>query len=254
MNIVFIGAGNIATNLSEIFAASGHTIKQIVNRTASAASVLAKEFNSCFTDNINDTLTDADIYMICVKDDAIGSVIHKLPYVKGLVVHTSGSTSIDIFNNRFINFGVYYPFQSFSKFRKVNITDTPVFIEANTIQNEENLLEFAKMFSKNVSIINSKQRLALHVCGVFANNFSNHMYTLAYQLSKKYSLPFEVFFPLIKETAEKIRHRSPIAAQTGPAVRNDNKILDIHREMLNDEKDMLEIYNLLSESIIKFSH
>lgn len=254
MNIVFIGAGNIATNLSRIFAASGHTIKQIVNRTASSASALAQEFNSGFSDIISETDTDADVYLICVKDDAIASVIDQMPLVSGLVVHTSGSTSIDIFSNKFTNFGVYYPFQSFSKFRKVDITDTHIFIEANTSQNEEILLKFSRLFSKNVSIVNSKQRLILHVSGVFANNFSNHMYTMAYQLSKKYSLPFEAFFPLIQETAEKIQHRSPMAAQTGPAVRKDNTILEKHRKILNDDKDMLDIYNLLSESIIKFSH
>ena len=55
--------------------------------------------------------------------------------------------------------------------------------------------------------------------------------------------------PLIDETARKVHELEPLAAQTGPAVRYDENVIDEHLRMLADEPQMLELYREISENI-----
>ena len=254
MKIVFIGAGAVATNLSNSFFKKGHRILQIISQNASSASSLAREYSCSFSTDLEKSDSDADMTFICVKDQVLESVIEKLPISDGIFIHTSGSTSINILEKKFKNCGVFYPLQTFSKFKKVDLKSSPVFIEGNDETSFKQIEALAYQISETVIKATSQQRLALHVCGVFASNFSNHMYTLAYHLAKKHNVSFNVLFPLIKETAEKITLRAPATSQTGPAIRNEINILEKHKNFLKSEPDLLNIYNKLSESIIKFSH
>ncbi len=78
------------------------------------------------------------------------------------------------------NTGVFYPLQTFTSQSAVDITDVPVLIEANRIDNENNLLELAQKLSAQSDLVaDSRQSTALHIAAVFASNFSNHMYDIA---------------------------------------------------------------------------
>ena len=52
---------------------------------------------------------------------------------------------------------------------------------------------------------------------------------------------------MIKETAAKIEKISPENAQTGPAIRNDEKTIENHLHLLT--KNQQKIYTILTESI-----
>ena len=75
------------------------------------------------------------------------------------------------------------------------------------------------------------------------------MFTLSKELCLEGQLPFELVKPLIQETARKIMVLEPEDAQTGPARRRDELVMEEHRSQLDQEKK--EIYSLLSESIAK---
>jgi len=53
--------------------------------------------------------------------------------------------------------------------------------------------------------------------------------------------------PLIKETVNKLESLDPYSAQTGPAIRNDQKTISTHLEMLDEDRK--KIYTILTESI-----
>ena len=55
--------------------------------------------------------------------------------------------------------------------------------------------------------------------------------------------------PLIFETAHKVLLLNPEEAQTGPAKRGDESIMNMHKNMLKNDKDLLKIYTMLSEGI-----
>ena len=140
--------------------------------------------------------------------------------------------------------------QTFSKERPVDFQVIPFFLEANTPENERKLQQVAEMLSKDVRFLSSEKRKSLHLAAVFACNFTNHMYVLAAKLLQEQGVSSEVLLPLIDETAAKIHAMSPKQAQTGPAIRFDENVINKHLAML-DEPAMRSIYQLISQNIHK---
>jgi predicted short-subunit dehydrogenase-like oxidoreductase (DUF2520 family) len=153
---------------------------------------------------------------------------------------------MDIFSGN-ENYGVFYPMQTFSKNKPVNFEDVPLCLEANTQKNLTFLKKIASIVSNRVFEVNSEQRKVLHISAVFVNNFTNHLFALASDFCKKEELPFDMLRPLIKETVDKLDILDPYAAQTGPALRNDQKTIAAHLKMLDD--DQSKIYTIITESI-----
>ena len=146
-------------------------------------------------------------------------------------------------------YGVFYPMQTFSKQREVNFQEVPFFVEAKRPEDVELLKAVAATLSEKVYEASSEQRKSLHLAAVFICNFTNHMYALAADLLEKYNLPFDVMLPLIDETARKVHELAPRDAQTGPAVRYDENVMNNHLAMLVDSPALQGIYKLMSKSI-----
>ena len=98
-----------------------------------------------------------------------------------------------------------------------------------------------------------ERRKHIHLTGVFACNFVNHLYTIAKEIADSQNIPFDYFLPLIDETAQKIHELDPKSAQTGPAVRDDQKVLQLHEKLIENEQ-YLKIYKVMTESIKKMYH
>ncbi len=250
MNIVLIGSGNVASHLGKALHNAKHCIRQVYSRNLENAQELARELNAEATSELTQLNTSADLYIISVKDDAIQAVVEQMPELNGLVVHTAGSVSVDALS-RFTNYGVFYPFQTFIKGAQLQFANIPILVESNTEANTYFLFELGEELSNTVLRANSEQRGALHISAVFACNFVNHMYRMGEAVLSENGLPFELLHPLIKETADKVVRMSPSVAQTGPAVRNDQQIIQKHIQYLSDNKEQQQIYRLLSESILK---
>jgi predicted short-subunit dehydrogenase-like oxidoreductase (DUF2520 family) len=75
------------------------------------------------------------------------------------------------------------------------------------------------------------------------------MYTMAAELLRNTHIPFSALLPLIDETAAKIHTLAPCDAQTGPARRGDENVMNHHLSLLNEEQK--KVYSLLSEEICK---
>jgi predicted short-subunit dehydrogenase-like oxidoreductase (DUF2520 family) len=152
-----------------------------------------------------------------------------------------------------LNYGVFYPLMTFTRERPVDFTTIPVLVEANSDENTERLKRLAGILSEKVHAIHSGQRRIIHLAAVIACNFSNHMYALAENLLVREGIPFDLLLPLIAETAGKIRAVPPGLAQTGPAVRKDAQTMEQHLQLLKDDKQLAELYRIISESILTFA-
>ncbi|MEG1580162.1 MAG: DUF2520 domain-containing protein [Bacteroidaceae bacterium] len=249
MRIALIGAGNVATNLSQALVQVGHSIVQVYSRTDESASLLAKKLNCTYTSNVANIIVGADVYLFSVKDSILASLAKKIAQGRSesLFIHTAGSMPLSVFENLTPRYGVVYPMQTFSKERKVDFKHIPIFIEANSHVEEQKLILLFGALSDNVSVLSSTKRKFLHLAAVFACNFTNHCYAKAEQLLKEEGIPFDVMLPLIEETAAKIHSLSPQAAQTGPAVRFDKNVMDAHCSLLS--KEDAELYMQMSKSI-----
>lgn len=248
MKIVFIGAGNVATHLAIELFRHDFDIVQIYSRTVHSAEELAHKVEAIPITDIKSVTPNADLYIFSVKDSVLGELIGQIPANQGLWIHTAGSINIDIFEGYTSEYGVLYPFQTFSKNREVDWKNTPLFIEASGNKSLRFLSSIANQLSDNVQVLSSEKRKYIHLTGVFACNFSNHMYTLSKIMLEKAGLPFDIALPLIDETCAKIHTLSPLEAQTGPAVRDDKNIINKHLELIED-RQIKEIYRLISENI-----
>ena len=250
-NVVIIGAGNLATHLALALHRKGINVIQILNRTRSAGEKLARRVRAGFNDDFSAADFRADLFILAVSDSAIGEVADRLRLEDQLLVHTSGSVDMSVLAGASSGIGVFYPLQTFSKEQRINFSNIPVCIEANTRENEDKLLQLARLISTKVQLLSSPQRKVLHMTAVFAGNFSSFMYTIAEDLLKKHGIPFSLLKPLIMQTAANAKHEDVFSRQTGPAVRGDTRILDEHLEMLAKHGVYMEIYDLISKSIIK---
>jgi predicted short-subunit dehydrogenase-like oxidoreductase (DUF2520 family) len=91
-----------------------------------------------------------------------------------------------------------------------------------------------------------------HLAAVFACNFTNHFYALAEDILEQNGMTLDILRPLIKKTANNVLVESPKGLQTGPAKRNDVKVMEEHLQLLSKQSPELEkLYKELSDSIIK---
>lgn len=252
-HIVMIGAGNLATQLAKAFYNKGFCVDQVYSRTGESAKALATQVRANHTTQWNQIAQGKDLYVIALSDEAL---VDHLPNImeiipNSLVVHTAGSVPMDVFEPHANRYGVFYPMQTFSKTRDVEFDNIPLFVEANNETDKRTLLDIASVLSGNVHQADSEQRKKLHLAAVFSCNFVNHMYSLSAEILERYDLPFSVMLSLIDETTRKIHEVEPHAAQTGPAIRNDQDVMNRHLSMLAAYPDVQEVYRLLSKNISK---
>ena len=250
-SVVFIGAGNLATNLAKALYYKGFRIVQVYSRTEESARTLAQAVEAAYTTDLSSVAADARLYIVSLKDAAFVQLLPEIVAGKenALWVHTAGSIPMDVWAGKVNRYGVFYPMQTFSKQREVNFQEVPFFVEAKRPEDVELLKAVAATLSEKVYEASSEQRKSLHLAAVFICNFTNHMYALAADLLEKYNLPFDVMLPLIDETARKVHELAPRDAQTGPAVRYDENVMNNHLAMLVDSPALQEIYKLMSKSI-----
>lgn len=246
IKVVILGGGNVALHLTaQLLKTKDVKVVQVYNRSINEIKHLKN--HTSITNNLSQ-LNDADIYIICVSDNAISNLSSKLNLKNKLVVHTSGSIAMSDIQS-VSNKGVFYLLQSFSKKRQLNFSEIPICIEAEKDDDLILLEKLGNLISTNLYFINSEQRRNIHVAAIFINNFVNHLYHIGNEICKKNKIPFKILQPLIQETAKKIIELSPLEAQTGPAKRNDTNTIENHKAMLAANQQ--EIYTLLTKSIHK---
>ena len=250
--IAIVGAGNLATSLAPALVKSGHKITRICSRTFAHAKTLAEKVNAEAVSNISD-LGFAKFYILTTPDSALEQALAALPpCANSIVMHVSGSTPMSIIEKYHKNCGVMYPLQTFSTAKPiVDFTDIPLFIEANSIENMEQIYAMASKMSKKVEELNSAKRLGLHISAVFACNFVNSMFACSARICKQHNIQFSYLQTLVQETVDKaFAGDMPEKLQTGPATRRDLQTIDKHVEALRDNREMQHLYEEITKYIM----
>ena len=224
----------LATYLLPALQRAGHDVMSIDSRTLESLPM------------------EADVFVVSVKDSALQEVVGQA--VKGregqLFVHTAGSMPMTLLQEQGAGrCGVFYPMQTFSKERLVDFGEIALFIEASDADSLQTLNVLAASLTTHVYQLMSDDRRYLHLAAVFACNFANHCYALAADVLQRRGLPFDVLLPLADETARKVHQLPPRQAQTGPAVRYDENVINMQHQLLNNQPDVQAVYDLLSQSI-----
>ncbi len=246
IRVSIIGSGNVAQHLIKVFSLNTdiELVQIFVRNKKTVLNLISSD--KIFSNYKN--FIPVDVVIIAVTDGAIDLVYQELPFTSQLIVHTSGTFSLEALTNK-NRTGVFYPLQTFSKSKEIDFKTIPICIEAQNENDYKTLECVAHAISNSVHRINAKQRLSLHVAAVYVCNFTNYMYTIGNDICNLNNLSFEILKPLIQETANKIMLLSPAMAQTGPAIRKDTSTLKTHLDFLTNDNQK-EIYKLLTKSII----
>ncbi len=225
------------------FKRSGHHISTIYSKSYPNSEKLAENANSKAVRDIKLIDSSSDFIVISVNDDAIQEISEQLFSENSIVVHTSGSVSMDALKKH-ANHGVFYPLQTLSKDESTEFSSIPILIEANSNENTQKLELLAKSISENYKYIDSEKRKTTHLAAVMANNFTNHIFSLLKEFCQEENVDFSLLKPLISKTIE---NSPPL---TGPAKRGDINTLNKHIEMLEHNSDLKDLYKSISNHIL----
>jgi len=250
--IAIIGTGNVGTWLFKTL--QNQSNLHVVSISSRKIETLPKNF---------------DFYIFALKDDIYEVVLLQIAFKMPHAAHTSGSLSQNILAPFAEQYGVLYPYQTIKKKKREwengdgrispsnfegvpkgrsSLCQIPICIETSDPDFENTLSQWANSTFNSVYKISEKQRFAMHLAAVFASNFTNAMYDVAYQIFKENNLDWSLIFPLLENTLEKAKHNDPHSVQTGPAVRGDTSIMEKHCNALYDES-LKNLYRLVSEII-----
>ena len=256
VRIGLFGAGRVASALAPALAAAGHRLVFVASRTPGPAQTLAASLPGCQAlpqEAALATPPAADVYLLAVPDAAVPGVLAAGQWPAGaLLAHVAGALPLAVFAAQpQVRGGVLYPLQTFSPGRAIDWPGVPLFVEGADPAAEATLLALARSLSQRVALLDSSQRLRLHLGAVWASNFTNHLLGVAHALLAEASLPFELLHPLVRETVDKAlaARPSPYAVQTGPALRHDAPTLAAHQAALAAHPAWQALYAQLSASI-----
>lgn len=251
-NISFAGAGNVAAALCGKIYETGIKIDLIVTLTEERGPLLAESCEASWS-SVPEFPPSTEIIIVAVPDHRLKSVLENLRCpADTLVVHTAGSFGLEVFPEHIIKKGVFYPLQTFSRERKVDFTTLPLLLESSDKQSAAILEELAAAIGGKTYYVSTEQRIMIHLAAVFICNFTNHMLTGGKQIAEKAGVPFEIFFPLLRETMSKAMDIGPEKSQTGPAVRNDQNTIERHMDLLSFSPELKKIYREITMSIVNY--
>lgn len=255
MQVVIIGSGNLAWVLAKSLVSIQFQINQVYSRNLSDAALLTKEVGGEAVDNLKAIQKDADIYFMAVSDKAIPVIAAQLHVGDKPVYHTSGTVSKEVISSCSSAYGVFWPMKMLRKsmdgFGELNIV-----IDASNPIALDVISSVAIKLSNKVIQANDVKRYKMHYVATVTANFSNCLYSMGAEFCEKEEIDFELFYPIIRETATAIRTASPHLLQAGPAFRGDIETQDLHKSFITDNQLFLDVYNILSDTIayIKKAH
>ena len=253
-NITVIGAGNVGSQLCKHLHFRGYKIDAIINSGSNVSVKFLDDISSVHVDQIRNLPAESDAYLIAVSDDQYEDVIAEFPYRDKLMIHTSGSFESEKFEKITKRWGCLYPLQTISKIKEVNWENVQFFTEC---AQEKDYLKMSTLCKKAGFIYqyaNSEKRKQLHVAAVVSNNFTYHLLSLVKTYCLKNNIDYNHLRHLIELSIENITKENPFVLQTGPAVRKDSKLIEKQLDMLKNEHELKEIYDLFTRQIIQKHH
>jgi predicted short-subunit dehydrogenase-like oxidoreductase (DUF2520 family) len=259
MKVSIIGSGNVGWHLGIALENHHHPVCEVFSRQATKAQKLSSMlYKANVKTDLDFSESEAELFILSVSDDAMEEVCSQLILPENAILaHTSGSKSLEdlqklmlIHHDLPVKCAVFYPLMTFSAGKRLDLKTVPFCIEAIDEETEQILVDIAQEMSNTVYLISSEERKVLHVAAVFACNFTNHLLALAKSITDSEDLEFDLLKPIINETFKKaLAAENPADVQTGPAIRNDKSIINRHLDYLKEDENLLEVYEVLTESI-----
>ena len=253
-NITIIGSGNVATQLGVKLFDCGFKIDGIYSENQKSAEILARKIAAKFIHKTDQLPQNSDLYLVALKDDHYLKTLKEFDLNNKLIVHTSGSLNSENLNSTSSRWGCLYPLQSINKAQKTKWENVTFFIEANKENDHENLIELCKSLQLNYRKANSKQRKKIHIAAVATNNFTYHLLSTIRSYCEQNEIEYNDFKHLLNLSVLNSYESEAFSLQTGPAIRKDTHLIGEHLNLLENNKNLKEIYELFTKQITNQHH
>jgi predicted short-subunit dehydrogenase-like oxidoreductase (DUF2520 family) len=251
MQVTIIGSGNVATVMGRLLMQKGYSIREIYSRNAENASVLAKQLGAKSISDLAEMDKGSDLYLIAVTDDALPVITAQLSLHDKLVIHTAGSVSKEVLQKVSSNYGVLWPMKMIRK-TMTTLEPVTIVVDGSSEPVTRQLRQLAIQFSPVVTKADDATRVKMHLLAALTSNFTNHLYHLAVNYCQVENIDPAFFYPLIEETAQRIKNTHPKQLQAGPAFRGDRQTIDKHLQLLEKYPDTRKVYEAMTESISSY--
>lgn len=242
-----MGTGQLAQALGPAMAAKGMAVKQVYGRDQKKAQALAALCGAAPVSAWSEIDPSADLYVLCVSESALAACAAQLVLKPGAwVLHCAGMAPLIETKAKS---GVLWPVQMFGS-SPAPWGNPFLVVEAANPADLPALMAFAACLSTTVQALEHEKRQELHLMATWVSNFSNHLYHLADLYLQEKGLDFSLLQGIIAQTALRLEHLKPAAAQAGPAWRKSEAALALHRKLLANHPDLLLWYNQFSQSIM----
>ena len=189
------------------------------------------------------------IVYICVSEDSIESVAHKLYYHKNcVVVHASGSLGLDVFPPHAVEIGCLHPIQSFPGPEIHLPSSVPATLQSHESASLESIRRMKQLatcleFSLYPFIGN---RLTYHTAAVLSGNFTTILFSLATELLIKegYSATqaSQLLYSLAEQSLQNASKGTLEEVLTGPIARHQKDVLKKQQQHLSWDPLLEQLY------------
>lgn len=249
MKIVLLGSGNLSTFYGHRFQASGHEIIQVLSPDVDHANHLAKQLGCESVSDYAQLNREADMYVLGVRDDVLYTLAQTLQLPNKIIVYGAGAVPLHALSNISERLICLWCLFSIQKNNLPTLRHFPVVYNASNSNDIAMAKYLAQLLSDATYALNDEQKTDTHLCAVLVNNFTNHLYAMAYELMRESNIDFSLLHPIILDTAQRATQFPPQQLQTGPAVRNDIHTQQEHLALLSKHINFQSVYEAMSASI-----
>ena len=268
LNLGFIGAGTVGSNLALLLTAKGYPVVAASSRSRLPAEKLAKailrlrsgQVPGCRAVSNQEVAEKSELVFITTPDDIIGRVAAEVKWHPGQsVVHCSGADSTAILEparKSGARVGTFHPLQSFANPQHAmeNIPGATFAIEA-----EEPLLSVLKDVATALDgqwiELKAEDKVIYHAAAVMACNYMVTLVKMATDLWQTLGVPQEeatrALLPLLRGTIHNIETIGIPQCLTGPIARGDAGTIKKHLDALEKAApELLSTYRELGRQTI----
>lgn len=251
MKIGIIGSGNVATYFGLALHQTGWHIQQVYSPQLVNAAILASQVAAQPIDNLAALDASIDVFIIALKDDAFQSIQNCIPLKNKIIIHCSGSNSLQVFSALSEKRGVIWPLYSVNKNALPLSRNIPLIIDATDGFLMSIIERIAFAISDNIHQLNDEARTYLHLNAVLVNNFTNYLLSMAERICEIQKIDFNILLPIIQQSLAQTRQLNFSERQTGPAIRGDYNTINKHVDLLQNMGMDTDVYIAITNAILQ---
>lgn len=253
--VTVVGAGALGSALVVWFKKKGIRIVSVVS---SKESFFSEDDGIEWANSLSDLNRIGDLCFLTVPDDSLSSVtkeVMALPIKPKLLVHCSGSQSLDVLSASDMDTAAWHPLQTFNKesYKQAYNPFQGIFstVVSDSDLGRKTVLEISKQLGSNCLVMDEKHKAILHLAATIACNYLVTNMSVVEEVLNEVEIKPEVLKPLVLETVNQVYDKGSRNALSGPLKRGDVNSIKKHLTLLGEMKsDTLHYYSNLGKKTL----